>query len=201
MKYYSTILLLLICLIQIIQNKISFDTDINLPNFDVREKFKDCYNDGTSSIYNEITCYTNWPIQFSMMLTDKICIKKGTKTKVLSSMNINSCMKLNEKIQNCRTLREFYNTTSSAFVVVNETIKFFNKNGSQFLDEVPYTLLQDDQEQPGYFPPCKDFNSSVVNVTVDPNYVIYDETKEDEFKYVKNLIYEEGPLIAFIDSK
>ena len=173
---------------------------LNLKNFDAREKFRSCFNNGYSSIYDEINCFTNWPIQFTIMLTDKLCIQKGMGNKLISSMNLNSCMKLKDTIQNCKSLRSFYNDTTSTFEVVNETIKFFNINGSQYLDENPYKLIRDSFDTPAYFPECSIFNSSIKNVTIDTDYQIYDENNDDEYNLIKNLIFQEGPLLAYLDS-
>jgi hypothetical protein len=184
--------------------------DITLPNFDVREKFLNCYNDGYSSTYNMITCYSNWPIQFSLILTDKICIKKGGSKKILSSMNINSCMKLNGAIQDCKTVTDFYKDNTSTMDVIKQTIRylifykntinsFFNNNGTQYLDENPYVILRDSEELPGHFPECKNYNSSV-NYKVNPNYEILNESSKSDYLKIKKIIFEEGPVLAMIDS-
>jgi uncharacterized cysteine cluster protein YcgN (CxxCxxCC family) len=200
-SFFSTFIF---CLIYSINSKINVLElpNLDISNFDVREKFRDCYFDGTSSNYNDLACHTNWPIQFTMMLTDKICLKKGIKrSTVLSSMNINTCMKLDLKVPDCRDLKNYYNDTETTFIVVNETINFFNLKGIQFLDEAPYKLLRDDESQPAYFPPCDNYNSSLPNITLKTDYDIMDETVDDDFKLIKHLIYEEGPLLAYIDSK
>lgn len=192
------------CLIYSIKSKFNISDlpDLDIDNFDVREKFNDCYFDGTSSNYNDLACYTNWPIQFTMILTDKICLKKGIKkSTVLSSMNINSCMKLDLKVPDCRDLKNYYNDTETTFIVINETISFFNLKGIQFLNEAPYKLLRDDETQPAYFPACLDYNTSLPNITLKTDYDIMDETVSDDFKLIKHLIFEEGPLLAYIDSK
>jgi hypothetical protein len=94
-----------------------------IANFDVREKFRDCYNEGYDTDYNEIPCTTNWSIQFSLILTDKNCILGNKGKRLISSMNINSCMKLKDKVQNCRDLSPFYKDFSSTTQVIDETIK------------------------------------------------------------------------------
>jgi len=94
-----------------------------IPNFDVREKFRNCYNDGYDTDYNEIPCLTNWPIQFSLILTDKNCIQRNMGNRLISSMNINSCMKLGDKINNCREISEYYKDFPSTTKVIEETIK------------------------------------------------------------------------------
>jgi hypothetical protein len=195
--------ILLISLFSNITTKLTITNlpELNIPNFDVREKFRDCYFDGTSSTYNDIPCQTNWPIQFSMMLTDKLCFKKGIKkSSSLSSMNINTCMQLDLKVPDCRDLKNYYNSTETTFIVVNETIDFFNRKGSQFLDEFPYKLLRDVESQPAYFPPCQDFNSSLINITLKEDYDIFEESVDDDFKLIKHIIYEEGPILAYLDS-
>ena len=70
---------LILSLFTILLNIFNCSVFLTIPNFDVREKFRDCYFDGVSSTYNNIVCNTNWPIQFSMMLTDKLCIEKNLK--------------------------------------------------------------------------------------------------------------------------
>jgi hypothetical protein len=175
--------------------------DLNLPNFDVREKFRDCFNEGTSENYQDLGCYSNWPIQFTTLVTDKICIlKKGSK-RLLSSMNINSCMKLEGVVRDCRQLKDYYNSTQITFNVVDETITFFNKNGAQYLDEKPYKLLQESDEQPAYFPTCEAYNSSIGNITVSGEYQKLNENIPEDYKRIKKLIYEEGPILAYLESK
>jgi hypothetical protein len=172
---------------------------LNIPNFDVRDKFRDCYFDGESSTYNNIVCNTNWPIQFSMMLTDKLCIEKKIKRSTpLSSMNINTCMQINQKNLKCDELIPAYNDTDSTLKIVNETINFFNTNGSQYLEEFPYLLLSDQETLVGYFPACQNYNSSV-NITLREDYDIYDENNTDDYNIIKQLIFEKGPLLAFLD--
>lgn len=172
----------------------------NKANFDVREKFRECFFDGVSSTYNNIICATNWPIQFSMMITDKLCIEKKIKKNTpMSSMNINTCLPINLNLK-CDALLAKYNDTTSTFNIVNETIKFFNSNGSQFIEEFPYILLRDDESQPGYFPPCQNFNSSI-GFTLNEVYDIYDESIPDQFFKIQTLIYEKGPILAYLDSK
>lgn len=179
-------------------------TEIDLPNFDVRERFRSCYNDGRSELYDEITvCYTNWPIQFSLIVTDKICIKKSGKNRILSSMNINSCMKLDGKVQNCVDLKNFYLTYEAALGTVNTTISYFNENGAQYYDENPYKLLLNDTTNVGYFTNCTEFNSSIssLKITVNKDYKILSESVSADFAEIKRLIFEEGPILALIDSK
>jgi hypothetical protein len=190
---------LIFSLFSILLNIFNCSEFLTIPNFDVREKFRDCYFDGVSSTYNNIVCNTNWPIQFSMMLTDKLCIEKNLKrNSPLSSMNINTCMQINEQNLKCDALIPAYNDTDSTFKIVNETIKFFNTNGSQFLEEFPYMLLSDDQTFIGYFPPCQNYNSSV-NFTLKEEYDIYDEINADDYILIKQLIYEKGPILAYLD--
>lgn len=97
---------------------------LSIPNFDIREKFRDCYNEGYSSDYDEILCTTNWPIQFTLLLTDKTCILSGKKNRrLISSMNINSCMPIGDNIQNCRDLSGFYSLEKSTRQIITDTIK------------------------------------------------------------------------------
>jgi hypothetical protein len=95
---------------------------LTIPNFDVREKFSSCYNHGYSSNYRDLdNCYTNFSIQFTLHLADKVCITKDTKdNRIVSPMNINSCMRYQDTVLDCRNLGEF-------FVDEEKTINFLNE--------------------------------------------------------------------------
>ena len=80
----------------------------------------------------------------------------------------------------------------------NFKFRFFNLNGSQYLDEYPYKILQDSETTPGHFPPCSNYSSSIENITINENYDILDETLEDDYKLIKKIIFEEGPILAFL---
>jgi len=102
-------------------------TVISIPNFDVREKFRNCYNHGYSSDYKDIECSTNWQIQFSLMLTDKSCILFGDENnkskRLISSMNFNSCINFGDKPENCKSLSKQFLTFSHTEKVIYETIR------------------------------------------------------------------------------
>ncbi len=75
-----------------------------------------------------------------------------------------------------------------------------NINGAQYEDENPYQLLRDSDDQPGYFPKCATYKSSV-DFKVKSDYDFYIDNVSSDFEQIKRLIFEEGPILAMIDSK
>ncbi len=113
MKLYILLVIILII----------FDStySLDIPNFDVREKFLSCYNEAYSSNYNDIVCYTNFSIQLSMILTDKLCNKTGSK-RLLSSQNMNTCMQLDGKVNNCRELASMFVDYQTTITTIKSAI-------------------------------------------------------------------------------
>lgn len=96
----------------------------DMDNFDTRENFLNCTSPLMSEEYNDLSnCYTTWPIQFSLLITEKYCIKIREKIRQLSPMNIISCLNPNGTVLNCRNSKAFYNDTEKTLLTVNQTIE------------------------------------------------------------------------------
>jgi hypothetical protein len=123
--FIGSVLLITLSIILSLYQGVKGIKNLDMLNFDVREKFNSCFNDPLAEDYNDISdCYTNWPIQFSLIMTDKLCILKGKGKRILSPMNLISCIRLgNDTTLDCRNSQPFYNDTATALETINTSIK------------------------------------------------------------------------------
>jgi hypothetical protein len=110
---------------------ISETPKIALLNFDVREReeLAKCFNDGYSMIHDLAkvrkadVCYSNWPIQFSLFLSDKYCKATGNHIK-FSPMNMLTCIPNKQQQQmSCLNTSDLYKTIPDLEMTMERTVK------------------------------------------------------------------------------
>jgi hypothetical protein len=164
---------------------------INLASFDVREKFNDCFHETYSSNTN-LVCNTNWPIQFTLVASDKLCINSNYTIKTISPQNIISCLNFNSTPYNCKN--QFTFDGQMTYDLISNTVEYFNQNGSQLLSESPYSF----NETTGEFPKCSSYNSSLGKLFLS-GFDFLDETSDLEL--IKTLLITEGSILAYTNGR
>ena len=128
---------------------------ITIESFDIRQNFNECYHESYAATVGS-TCNTNWPIQFSLLASDKICINKNKTTQLISPQNILSCLNFHSLPYSCNNTFNFVSQNTTQLIAA--TFGFFNTNGSQYLNENPYKYDN------GLFPDCQNLYLPFQNI-------------------------------------
>lgn len=91
-------------------------------NYDIRMDFNECYHNAYNEVIEGVDCYSNWAIQFTLAVSDLICVKSKNKVETLSPMNILSCVKLENQDFKC-DMKDFFMNLDSTNKIIESSIE------------------------------------------------------------------------------
>jgi hypothetical protein len=180
-------------------SKLSYEK-VNLKNYDLREDHYSCINDAIKGIRGDEdnTCFmSNLYIQFSILMSDKICLKNGTNIQ-LSPVTLISCINKENGPYTCS--KPLISTEEDIRNEISNIISFYDTTGLELYKDNPYPSSNSDIT----FGSCNSFENKMkydkINAPpsdpIQVNEDFYIEEK-DNIELIKYLIYTSGPILAY----